>query len=170
MLSAFFSFVSRGKQYHRVHNISLLCNCPYSFFTSLILVPIFVWFSNSVSIYLFFPINDLQWSLMLNSNFFYVKSKFVQHSYLWLMWLGRFCIFSPIVHFTTRVGTTGYVAQIVMVKSTCLLFLFWSILLIHYRNQSPMLLSKDWVIGLCFSTRESKRSDENYDICTLTCR
>ena len=57
--------------------------------------------------------------------------------------IGTIFVFLSIVHLTTKVGATGYVTQIVMVKNTCLLFLFWSILLIHYRNQSPMLMSKD---------------------------
>ena len=57
--------------------------------------------------------------------------------------IGTIFVFLSIVHLTTRVGTTGYVTQIVMVKVHVSYFLFWSILLIHYRNQSPMLLSKD---------------------------
>ena len=50
--------------------------------------------------------------------------------------IGTIFVFLSIVHLTTKVGTTGYVTQIVMVKSACLLFMFLSIRLNHYRNQN----------------------------------
>ena len=57
--------------------------------------------------------------------------------------IGTIFVFLSIVHLTTKVGTTVYVTQIFMAKGTCLLVLFWSIFLIHHRNQSLMLLLKD---------------------------
>ena len=50
--------------------------------------------------------------------------------------IGTIFVFLSIVHLTTKVGTTGYVAQIVMVKKYMFLSLFCLLLLIHYRNQN----------------------------------